>query len=281
MNYQPTAMQQNPYSLGVIQKAVLSLDIDKHPAGFKRASSNTLTEAKYTQLLNERCTKIATSLAVFRTSQLALYEQLADAILKPYTEYEALSSTERRIVELAVDKFLELTGSKTRKESNMLFKMTKAVVYGPTFKNLSDPEKDRLRRQCSSYASVVAAAYAAEVVPGDLPAWIAEKHGIERIRLGNSKYVQENDARIGALPAVTSRFLSDIQHTFETADSFNLNADSEGKQVLLFATYRMGNIEIHGVTTNDKVFNAACRSHLLLNQPVADDGTQTDNLQSN
>jgi hypothetical protein len=269
MSHQITAAQPNPYSMGPIQKAVLSLNTDKHPGLFKSASRIVLTESKYTELLKERCKKIAAGLATFRNSQLGLYEQLADAILKPYTEYETLPSSERKIVEKAVDKFLESTGSKTRKESSMLFKMTKAVIYGPNFASLSDAEKDRLRRQCSSYAAVIAAAYDEDVAPDRLPEWIAKKHGIERIRLGKTKSGKQSDARREALPAATSTFLSEVKHAYDTADCFNLNADAEGKQILLFATYRNGNIEVHGVTTNDKVFDGACRAHLLAVQSPA------------
>jgi hypothetical protein len=281
MSYQVAVAQRSPHSLGPIQKAVLRLSTDKHPEIFKAESRSVLTESKYTELLKERCKKIAAGLASFRNSQLALYEQLAEAILKPYTEYETLPASERKIVEKAVDKFLESTGSKTRKESSMLFKMTKAVIYGPNFTSLSDAEKDRLRRQCSSYAAVVAAAYDEDVAPDRLPEWIAKKHGIERIRLGKTKSGKQSDARRQALPAAVSTFLSAIKHEYETADCFNLNADTEGKQVLLFATYRKGNIEVHGVTTNDKVFDAACKAHLIAAESEVGEVADENDNQSN
>lgn len=241
--------------------------VDLLKGGRTAAKDVPLTEEKYAALLIERCKQFAASFESLGKSLLAFYQTLDDVIYTPSEGLLSMNKADQEKAEKVIDDLLKKTGTVTR-IVDPLYKLTKLPVYGSNYASLAEKEQDRLRRLVSSYYAALQEARDDKVLPGKLAAYIHREGGIEalrRRRAARSGGTGQSTGSTTATPDVSAardKFLAAVKHEYPTADCFGLNKASNGKRVILFGTYRDGSIEVHGVTTHDKVFSLACDEYL-------------------
>lgn len=130
---------------------------------------------------------------------------------------------------------------------------------------LDDAVKLALQKQMSVYRSVLRVAEAEGVTSAGLPAWIEERNGIERIRLGKqsdsgSAAAAQAEAAFNALASSVRSGPSKVSFSAQPSD-IAWNPDKDHPEIVLLATYHPTSktIEVKEVVKDAGAFAAVIR----------------------
>ena len=150
----------------------------------KTLTAADTTEVIFKGLVELEQQRITWEEGVYRTSNLALYETLAQCL-----QYGSdLSTTEaHKQRRQALDDFYEQRGYRIKKETPLMTRIVRAVF------------SDIDRRRISTYSLVLRQAKNEGVKPSDFADWVEQRGGVQEIRLARSStFVSPKDKALSA-----------------------------------------------------------------------------------
>lgn len=202
----------------------------------------------------------------------ALYQALAQGPYKMWLDYQKEEKATQTEINSRLNLQLKTLGIKSQGDATFINRVVKFnLAGGETYKTLPEKAKAVLRRQFSSYSSVLGLADQKNVGVDALAEWIKDNGGIQEIS-SNGVFTEEEqkqkregkknrDSQIKAQGlTVTQTTLQSLKADLEL---WGLNYThctklGEEKQLLVVATLDIqGNLHFHAVVDNERALRAA------------------------